>query len=281
MYTEEQLQAIRWFKGPLLVLGTPGTRKTTVIVNRVNNLIYEHHVRPENILVITFTRAAAESMKQRFMDMSELNSTRVRFGTFHSFFFWIIRTAYGNSLKVLDEKEKKEVLRKILRKLDSEGLDNEDTLISVMNQMGRIVSDMIEINDYYSRDMSDSDFKTVYNEYSRYKTDNGYIDFDDMVSECYKLLRSRPDILEKLRQMFQYIMIDEFQDTNLIQYEIIKMLAHPRDNIYAVGDDDQSIYGFRGARPDIMFHFVWIIEVLHHYLKLFVGVIHSFFQLRY
>ena len=256
MYTEEQLQAIRWFKGPLLVLGTPGAGKTTVIVNRVNNLIYEHHVRPENILVITFTRAAAESMKQRFMDMSELNSTRVRFGTFHSFFFWIIRTAYGNSLKVLDEKEKKEVLRKILRKLDSEGLDNEDTLISVMNQMGRIVSDMIDINDYYSRDMSDSDFKTVYNEYSRYKTDNGYIDFDDMVSECYKLLRSRPDILEKLRQMFQYIMIDEFQDTNLIQYEIIKMLAHPRDNIYAVGDDDQSIYGFRGARPDIMFHFV-------------------------
>ena len=255
MYTDEQMQAIQWFKGPLLVLGTPGAGKTTVIVNRVNNLIYEHHVNPENILVITFTRSAAQSMKQRFLDISDLKSTKVRFGTFHSFFFWIIRTAYGNNLKVLDEKEKKDVLRKILRNTDKENLDSEDALTSVMNQMGRIVSDMIDINDYYSRDMSDADFKKVFNEYSKFKADNGYVDYDDMVTECYKLLKARPDILEKLRQMFKYIMIDEFQDTNLIQYEIIKMLAHPQDNIYAVGDDDQSIYGFRGARPDIMFHF--------------------------
>ena len=255
MYTDEQLEAIQWFKGPMLVLGTPGSGKTTVIVNRINNLIYEHGVNPRNILVITFTRAAAASMKERFLQLSDLKKTEVRFGTFHSFFYWIIRTAYGNNLSVLEEQPKKDVIRGILRKIDKENYDNEETVISVMNQMGRISSDMIDIENYYSRDMSDDDFKKVYRLFSDYKSSKGLIDYDDMVTECYKLLKSRKDILDKLRAMYPYIMIDEFQDTNLIQYEIIKMLAHPRDNIYAVGDDDQSIYGFRGARPDIMLYF--------------------------
>ena len=255
MYTDEQLEAIQWYNGPMLVLGTPGSGKTTVIVNRINNLIYEHKVSPRNILVITFTRAAAASMKERFLELSELKCTDVRFGTFHSFFFWIIRTAYGNRLGVLEEQAKKDALRGILRKLDKENYDNEDTLISVMNQLGRISSDMIDIDNYYSRDMSDDDFKSLYRQYTDYKSKKGLVDYDDMVTECYKLLSSRQDILKKIRAMYPYIMIDEFQDTNLIQYEIIKLLAHPRDNIYAVGDDDQSIYGFRGARPDIMFYF--------------------------
>ena len=96
-FTDEQIKAIEWFKGPLMVIGTPGSGKTTVIVNRVNNLIYEYDVRPENILVITFTKAAAVSMKERFLELSGLSKTNVRFGTFHSFFYWIIRTAYGIS----------------------------------------------------------------------------------------------------------------------------------------------------------------------------------------
>jgi len=256
-FTEEQIKAIEWYEGPLMVIGTPGSGKTTVIVNRVNNLIYEYDVRPENILVITFTKAAAVSMKERFLELSGLISTNVRFGTFHSFFYWIIRTAYGDKLNlgVLDEQKKREVLRTILRKLGPETYDNEETLVSVMNQLGIISCNMIDIENYYSRDMSGNDFVTTYRLYKEYKERNGLIDFDDMVTECYKLLKDRPDILEKIRELYPFIMVDEYQDTNMIQYEILKMLAHPRDNIYVVGDDDQSIYGFRGARPDIMHKF--------------------------
>lgn len=256
-FTEEQIKAIEWYEGPLMVIGTPGSGKTTVIVNRVNNLIYEYDVRPENILVITFTKAAAVSMKERFLELSGLTSTNVRFGTFHSFFYWIIRTAYGDKLNlgVLDEQKKRDVLRTILRKLGPETYDNEETLVSVMNQLGIISCNMIDIENYYSRDMSGNDFVTTYRLYKEYKERNGLIDFDDMVTECYKLLKDRPDILEKIRELYPFIMVDEYQDTNMIQYEILKMLAHPRDNIYVVGDDDQSIYGFRGARPDIMHKF--------------------------
>ena len=108
-FTDEQIAAIEWYKGPLLVIGTPGSGKTTVIVNRINNLIYGHGVLPGNILVITFTMAAAASMRERFLAVSELEDTRVRFGTFHSFFYWIIRTAYGGKadIKVLDENDKR------------------------------------------------------------------------------------------------------------------------------------------------------------------------------
>ncbi len=256
-FTEEQIKAIEWYEGPLMVIGTPGSGKTTVIVNRVNNLIYEYDVRPENILVITFTKAAAVSMKERFLELSGLTSTNVRFGTFHSFFYWIIRTAYGDKLNlgVLDEQKKRDVLRTILRKLGPETYDNEETLVSVMNQLGIISCNMIDIENYYSRDMSGNDFVTTYRLYKEYKERNGLIDFDDMVTECYKLLKDRPDILDRIRELYPFIMVDEYQDTNMIQYEILKMLAHPRDNIYVVGDDDQSIYGFRGARPDIMHKF--------------------------
>ena len=121
-FTEEQIKAIEFFDGPAMVLGTPGSGKTTVIINRVNNLIYEYNVKPENILVITFTRAAAESMEERFLELTGLKETKVRFGTFHSFFYWVVRTAYGSSaqLSVLDENKKRTVIKDILKSLNTE-----------------------------------------------------------------------------------------------------------------------------------------------------------------
>ena len=255
-FNEEQLNSIKWYKGPKLVLGTPGSGKTTVIVNRICYLIDVCKVRPENILCFTFTRAAANSMKERLLKLSGDRGKAVRFGTFHSFFYWIINTAYANrNLGVMDEDKKRDVLRKILNDINKEDYDNEEVLTSVINQFGRISCDMIDINDYYSQDMPEKDFRTVYARYNEVKRTEGVLDFDDMITECYKLLTERPDIRQRIHEMYPFILVDEFQDTNLLQYKILKLLCAPENNLFAVGDDDQSIYGFRGARPDIMLSF--------------------------
>ncbi len=255
-FNKEQLNSIQWFKGPRLVLGTPGSGKTTVIVNRICYLIDICKVRPENILCFTFTRAAANSMKERFLKLAGDRGRGVRFGTFHSFFYWIINTAYaGRNLGVLDEDKKKELLKKILCDMNREDYDNDEVLTSVINQFGRISCDMIDIRDYYSQDMPENDFRAVYKRYGDIKKSMGVLDFDDMITECYKLLTERPDIRDRIHEMYPYILVDEFQDTNLLQYKILKLLCAPDNNIFAVGDDDQSIYGFRGARPDIMLSF--------------------------
>ena len=256
VFNEEQSEAIRWGKGPLLVLGTPGSGKTTVITYRILNLIEERNIRPENILVITFTKAAAESMKERFLNISGRKYENVRFATFHSFFYWIIRTAYKFSDDaVITEEEKYSMIRNILRRINPEYADNNEVLNSVILQMDIISFDMIDIQDYYSKDMPSNDFKRLYSEYQDEKKRLKRLDFNDMSSMCYDLLKERKDILKQIHKLYPYIMVDEFQDTNLIQYEILKLLVHPDDNIFAVGDDDQSIYGFRGARPDIMLSF--------------------------
>lgn len=253
-FTEEQIKAIEFFDGPAMVLGTPGSGKTTVIINRVNNLIYEYNVKPENILVITFTRAAAESMEERFLELTGLKETKVRFGTFHSFFYWVVRTAYGSSaqLSVLDENKKRAVIKDILKSLNTEEYNSDETIRGILSDLGNMACNMIDIEYYHSKNMSDELFYRIYHEYEEYKKKNGFLDFDDMVSQCYNLLKDRQDILEAIRNLYPYILVDEYQDTNRVQYEILKLLAHPRDNLYVVGDDDQSIYGFRGARPDIM-----------------------------
>lgn len=253
-FTEEQIKAIEFFDGPAMVLGTPGSGKTTVIINRVNNLIYEYNVKPENILVITFTRAAAESMEERFLELTGLKETKVRFGTFHSFFYWVVRTAYGSTaqLSVLDENKKRTVIKDILKSLNTEEYNSDETIRGILSDLGNMACNMIDIEYYHSKNMSDELFYRIYHEYEEYKKKNGFLDFDDMVSQCYNLLKDRQDILEAIRNLYPYILVDEYQDTNRVQYEILKLLAHPRDNLYVVGDDDQSIYGFRGARPDIM-----------------------------
>ena len=223
-FTEEQIKAIEFFDGPAMVLGTPGSGKTTVIINRVNNLIYEYNVKPENILVITFTRAAAESMEERFLELTGLKETKVRFGTFHSFFYWVVRTAYGSSaqLSVLDENKKRAVIKDILKSLNTEEYNSDETIRGILSDLGNMACNMIDIEYYHSKNMSDELFYRIYHEYEEYKKKNGFLDFDDMVSQCYNLLKDRQDILEAIRNLYPYILVDEYQDTN------------------------------RGARPDIM-----------------------------
>ena len=254
-FSKDQKEAIAWHDGPLLVLGTPGSGKTTVILHRINHLITKYGVIPRQILVITFTRAAALSMEKRYQEMGQ-GSGGVRFSTFHAFFYWVVRTAYKLPQDaVLSEEEKRQWVKTILIRLSPEYGNNEELLSSVLRQLDRIANDMVELENYFSRDMPAEEFRRLYEELQDRKKREKKLDFNDMQKMCYELLTERKDILGRIREMYPYILVDEYQDTNRIQYEILKLIAHPADNLFAVGDDDQSIYGFRGAKPEIMLGF--------------------------
>jgi len=259
LFNEEQKEVIDWKDGPLLVLGTPGSGKTTVIINRIKTMIKQHGISPKKILVITFTRAAAESMKKRFLALMEDDDPdlgAVRFCTFHSFFYWVVRRAYHfENDAVLSEEEKYRIIRDILKEINTEYFYRNDLPESILNQLGVCSSNMLSLEDFDSVDVSACEFRTIASKYEETKRKLGKLDFQDMETMCFELLRTRPDIVEVLHKLYPYIMVDEFQDTNKMQYEILKMLVAPDNNLFAVGDDDQSIYSFRGARPDIMLNF--------------------------
>ncbi len=256
IYSEQQRQAIRHVEGSMLVIAGPGSGKTTVITERIKYLIESAGVSPADILVITFTRAAAREMESRFHELIRGREYHVRFGTFHSVFFWIIKTAYNlNSSDVISDDEKKNVLERILKQISVQYDNKEDIISSVLAQISYVKCDMIDIANYYSKDMPEETFRILYRKLDAELRRMGKIDFDDMMVMCYDLLTKREDILERCRQIFRYVMVDEFQDSNRIQYEILKLLVQPTGNVFVVGDDDQSVYGFRGARPEIMQQF--------------------------
>ncbi len=255
--SEEQKNATMHKEGACLVVAGPGSGKTTVITKRIKYLIESAGVSPADILVITFTRAAAFEMETRFKELSKGRDYHVRFGTFHSIFFWIIKTAYNlQNSSIIQEDEKRKMISNLMDRM-SLSYDNKDDIVSdIIAQISLVKCDMLDIEDYYSTDMPAESFRQIYKGFEDEKRRRGFIDFDDMLVMCYELLSTRKDILDKCRSIFKYIMIDEFQDSNKIQYETIKLLAMPVGNIFAVGDDDQSVYGFRGARPEIMHRFM-------------------------
>ncbi len=260
-YSKEQSDAIMHVEGPMLVVAGPGSGKTAVITRRIKYLIESAGVNPADILVITFTRAAANEMENRFKAMTEDNVYPVRFGTFHSIFFWIIKTAYNlDNSSVISESEKRIMIERLVSDISSKQkynlLDNkEDIISSIISQIGIVKSDMLDVDNYYSSDLPENIFRQIYKAYDANMRRNGKIDFDDMQVMCHQLLTSRDDILSRCNNIFKYIMVDEFQDSNKIQYEIFKLLLGERKNAFVVGDDDQSVYGFRGARPEIMRQF--------------------------
>lgn len=255
-FDDKQLQAITHVDGSMLTVAGPGSGKTTVITQRIKYLITSAGVNPADILVITFTRAAAREMEQRFKALTKPHSYPVRFGTFHSIFFWIIKTAYrlDNSC-IMTEDEKRKLVFDALSQMSVKFDNKEDIVTSALAQMSIVKCDMIDINNYYSHDMPEEVFRTLYRNVAHMQSKMHKLDFDDMMVVCYELLTKRPDVLEQCRKIFKYIMVDEFQDSNRLQYEILKLLARPVCNLFVVGDDDQSVYGFRGARPGIMQQF--------------------------
>ena len=257
MFNKSQIQAISHIDGPAMVLAGPGSGKTTVITHRIKNLIEKAEVRPENILVVTFTKAAAISMQKRFSTlMNGGKGQLVTFGTFHSVFYKILRKSRRyEATEILSERQKTDYIREIIGRYGISSNDISELSQNIINDIGNIKGNMLNVQEYEPSCCKKEDFIKVYNAYNLELKKDGKMDFDDILRECYLLLCENHTILEQWRELYKYILIDEFQDINRIQMNIIELLASPLNNIFVVGDDDQSIYGFRGARPEIMIEF--------------------------
>ncbi|MBR5508598.1 MAG: ATP-dependent helicase [Lachnospiraceae bacterium] len=255
-YTKSQSMAVRHKDGPLLVLAGPGSGKTTVVTRRVQYLIQDCGIAPSSILVITFTKAAANEMKERFLRLMGDDHTTVSFGTFHAIFFGILKLSYGfTASNILKEETRYQYLKETVEKLHLEIDDENEFLSGISSEISLIKNERISPEHYFSKNCSEEIFRKIYEQYEEKKQRARMLDFDDMLVYTWELLSQRPDILSAWQKKFQYILVDEFQDINQLQYDILRLLAAPENHLFIVGDDDQSIYRFRGARPEIMLNF--------------------------
>lgn len=256
-----QTEAVAHNKGPCMVLAGPGSGKTLTIAKRIEYLIMKYKVRPEEILVITFTKYAAWEMKNRTRSICGPSSYAVTFGTFHGIYYGILKWAYRlNQSNLLSDEEKYRILREILPGIDwdqePEADEEKDYLQELAIEIGNVKNNCMDIEEYEPVKYTTEKFRKLYRTYEETKKKYRKIDFEDMLIQCRDLFMKRPDILKKWQEKFQYILVDEFQDVNQAQYDVVRMLAAPQDNLFVVGDDDQSVYGFRGAKPGIMMEFM-------------------------
>ncbi|MCC8136821.1 MAG: ATP-dependent helicase [Clostridiales bacterium] len=261
-FSKAQDRAIAHRDGPAMVLAGPGSGKTLVITQRTRYLIEEYGINPREILVITFTKAAAQEMQARFSAVCPKGG--VTFGTFHAVFFGILKNAYHfTSANIMSEDAKTKMLRSLLLKYGSVSAQGygvradaeQESVMELAAEISMVKNERIPLEHYYSRSCPEEVFRLICRDYEQMHRQEGLLDFDDMLTCTWELLTQRADILHAWQERWHYILVDEFQDINLLQYEIIKLLAAPRDNLFIVGDDDQSIYRFRGAKPEIMLNF--------------------------
>lgn len=259
-FNNAQREAVNHFKGAAMVLAGPGSGKTTVITHRIKELIRKD-VSPEKILVVTFTKAAAVHMQRKFFQIMEgehwvKSSYPVSFGTFHGIYFRILKLSKNYSGRnILTENQKSQILREIIIRNRINTTSLNEFIQNIIGEISNVKGNMIPLSDYAPKSCKNREFKLIFDEYAKELKSQNKIDFDDMLLDCYTLFKEEPVLLHKWQQVFEYVLIDEFQDINKIQYEIIKMLVAPENNLFIVGDDDQSIYGFRGACPELMFRF--------------------------
>ncbi|MBR5420688.1 MAG: ATP-dependent helicase [Lachnospiraceae bacterium] len=252
-----QEKAIRHGKGPMMVLAGPGSGKTFVITRRLLHMTGDLAIPAEHILVITFTKAAAEEMRRRYTGLSGGGPCDIRFGTFHSVFFEIVKEAlHYRASDILTDAQRKHYAKEVLSEFpelkdDEAGIEDLLSLISRFKNDGRSPESYKAESGLLSRE----DFIRLYRSYHELLDEEHKLDFDDMVLKCHRLFIKEPLLLSRWQDRFRYILIDEFQDINPMQYAVVKLLAEPRRNLFIVGDDDQSIYGFRSADPGIMLGF--------------------------
>lgn len=254
-FNDSQIKAIKHGEHPMLVIAGPGSGKTTVLTARIKNLIDEYKADPSRILVITFTKAAALQMEDRFVSLTG-RRCGVTFGTFHAVFFKILRATYNYSVENIIKDDRRDfIIRQAVERSNIEPEDINEFVRNISGEISRVKTEGVDIKAYYSANCPEEEFRGIYKYYESQLRKSGLLDFDDMLLYCHRLLCERQDVLDAWQRRYKYILIDEFQDINRIQYEVIKMLALPENNLFIVGDDDQSIYGFRGSKPDIMLNF--------------------------
>lgn len=254
---ENQLKAVEHIDGPCMVLAGPGSGKTRVITYRIANMIVNKNIKPTSILAISFTKASSIEMKNRALALSnDFRMNKVTYGTFHSVFFRILRYFENYNIEsILDEKTKRIGLKSILKGLNIENSDDDETIGQVINEISYVKNELMDKRDFKSEVLTNDEFIKVYNFYEEYKQQMNKIDFDDMLIKTYELLKHNKAALDRVRSVYRYILVDEFQDINKVQFEALKLIANPNNNIFVVGDEDQSIYGFRGSRPDFLLEF--------------------------
>lgn len=258
----QQREAVMHRDGPAIILAVPGAGKTTVLICRTANLIINHGINPENILSVTFSKASAADMGNRFTSLfKELAPQGIKFSTIHSFAYNLVREyAYSTRTKYsIIEGDKAQIskigiLKKLYYKVNDAYI-SEDKLEELISSIGYVKNMMLTEEDFKKHRFNVPGFRDIYREYEMVKRDNNLLDFDDMLTKAYEILLGNKAVLDRYRSKYKYIQVDEGQDTSKIQHEIIRLLSSPSNNIFLVGDEDQSIYGFRGAYPEAIVNF--------------------------
>ncbi len=249
-----QQKAVCHETGPMLVLAGPGSGKTTVLLCRISRLLERGLAKPQEILALTFSKAAAEEMKSRFENLN--GASGVSFGTFHSIFFRILRSRYGwNVEQIFQEEERRSILRDSIEAEKWDIPDLEEYISQFFSQLSLMNSELEQPNRFTPTGMPVEEFRKLYRAYEGYKERHEKLDFDDMLTQCYQLLREDAAVRDYWQRKYKFILVDEFQDVNQAQFACLQILAEKHQNLFVVGDDDQSIYAFRGARPDFLLHF--------------------------
>ena len=248
---KNQLAATRHINGPMMVLAGPGSGKTAVITARAALLAENQQA---GVLVITYSKAAASEMSRRFDLLWQGKKSPVTFGTFHSAFYRMLRRKNSYDMgQILAEGERRTAVRGFLAEMQYE--PDDEMLSSLLSEMSLVRNELFELTHYHSKTISAEDFTFICESYEALKEKINKIDFDDMLCHTYKMLTNDESQLNYWRKKYPLIMIDEFQDINRVQYETVKLLAAPHNNMFIVGDDDQSIYRFRGSRPEFLLNF--------------------------
>jgi DNA helicase-2/ATP-dependent DNA helicase PcrA len=237
----------------VLVLAGPGSGKTSVIISRIQHLIEKQQVPPQSVLAVTFTRAAAVQMRERYLSLSGQRATEVTFSTFHGIFYAVLRGACGISGRnLLSGGPKLRLLEALLDRLGLAGSQPRQQAETLEQELSCLKSRSVQWEEFSPESVNKEDFPAVYREYKRMLEERGLLDFDDLLVKSLALFKQNPRTEERWQRRFSHILVDEFQDIDAVQYELLRRLALPENELFLVGDDDQSIYGFRGAKPEIM-----------------------------
>ena len=263
---EQQKEAVFCTEGPLLLLAGAGSGKTRVLTHRIAYLIQECGVKPYHILAITFTNKAAAEMRERVDDLVGYGAEHIWVSTFHSACVRILRRhidliGYDRNFTIYDTDDTKQVIRDVIKRLQLDKKQYPER--GLLNEISKAKDELITPSEYEMKaagKFREMQVAKVYAEYQKQLHANNALDFDDLLFKTVELFQFHPDILEQYQQRFQYIMVDEYQDTNTVQFQFVSMLARKHRNLCVVGDDDQSIYKFRGANIYNILNFEKVFE---------------------